>query len=274
MLLGMKTALACIVSLAATMGCKRDADPSSSETASLERSIEAPLAQPVLPEASDEVAAAREPSGGDGESVEAIVDRLKAEPSPSSLEANPGVLEEVDDTGLGRDLTVELKEALGTPTECLEGLEQATSTTVRVTVSALVRPSGAVIQATAAGTGLSPQARQCIARRAEAVGLKPLGDSESQRISTVVEVDYAPLSSVVESAEAGAPDPELRNVREPLPKRPEIEPSGRPIQEPTSRPIQEPTSRPIQEPNSRRIRGPEPRPIDGWDVDESSKEWR
>jgi hypothetical protein len=51
-------------------------------------------------------------------------------------------------------------------------------------------------------------------------------------------------------------------------------PSGRPFQAPKSRPIQEPTSRPIQEPSSRRIRGPEPRPIDGWDVDESSKDWR
>ena len=53
-----------------------------------------------------------------------------------------------------------------------------------------------------------------------------------------------------------------------------VRPSGRPIQEPTSRPIQEPSSRPIQEPSSRKPRGPKPRPIDGWDVDESAKDWR
>lgn len=185
------------------------------------------------------------------------------------------VLDVADDEPSSRDLAAELNAAVGIPTDCTRDFERATATTIRVTISALVRPSGTVIQATASGNGLSPQARQCIARRTETVVLAPLDDGVPRRVSTVIDIDYVPTAtSAVKSAKAGASDPTPRNVREPLPKRPEVAPSGRPIQEPTSRPIQDPTSRPIQEPSSRRIRGPQPRPIDGWEVDESSKDWR
>ena len=182
--------------------------------------------------------------------------------------------DQVDEPQGARDLAAELNAAIGIPTDCTADFERATPTTIRVTLNALVRPSGAVIQATATGTGLTLLARQCIARRAEAVVLQPLEDGLSQRVSTVIEIEYSPPSSTVVGTKAGAPDPQLRNVREPLPKRPEVGPSGRPIQDPTSRPIQDPTSRPIQEPSSRKVRGPQPRPIDGWDVDESAKDWR
>ena len=175
--------------------------------------------------------------------------------------------------GPARDLAAELNAAVGVPSECLVDLTRATPTTIRVSVSALVRPSGAIIQPTASGTGLSRQAEQCVARRVDAVVLKPLDGDASQRVSTVIEIPYEPPREVV-GTKVGAPDPELRNVREPLPPRREAAPSGRPIQEPTSRPIQEPSSRPIQEPSSRKPRGPKPRPIDGWDVDESAKDWR
>jgi hypothetical protein len=173
-----------------------------------------------------------------------------------------------------RDLGAELGAAIGIPTDCTTDFARATPTTIRVEVTALVRPSGAVTQASAAGTGLTLSARQCIARRAESVVLPPLEEGLSQRVSTLIEIDYVPASSTVIGVQAGAPDPRLRNTRDPLPPRSEVAPSGRPIQEPTSRPIQEPGSRPIQEPSSRRVRGPQPRPIDGWDVDESSKDWR
>lgn len=178
----------------------------------------------------------------------------------------------LEDESAPRDLSAELKEAVGVPDDCVQDLRRVTPTTLRLTVTALVRPSGVVIQPSVSGTGISQEARQCIARRVSSVVLRPLPDDVSQRVSTVIEIEYVPPS--VRGAKAGAPDPELRNVREPLPKRPEVAPSGRPIQEPTSRPIQDPTSRPIQEPKSRKVRGPQPRPIDGWETDESSKEWR
>ncbi|HSN84030.1 MAG TPA: hypothetical protein VLS88_15730 [Polyangiales bacterium] len=177
-----------------------------------------------------------------------------------------------DDETAPRDLSAELNQAVGVPDDCVQDLTRVTPTTLRVTVTALVRPSGVVIQPSVSGAGISQEARQCIARRVGNVVLRPLPDDVSQRVSTVIEIEYVPPS--VRGAKAGAPDPELRNVREPLPKRPEVAPSGRPIQEPTSRPIQDPTSRPIQDPKSRKVRGPQPRPIDGWETDESSKEWR
>lgn len=178
----------------------------------------------------------------------------------------------LEDESAPRDLSAELNEAVGVPDDCVQDLRRVTPTTLRLTVTALVRPSGVVIQPSVSGTGISQEARQCIARRVSNVVLRPLPDDVSQRVSTVIEIEYVPPS--VRGAKAGPPAPELRNVREPLPKRPEVAPSGRPIQEPTSRPIQEPTSRPIQEPGSRKVRGPQPRPIDGWETDESSKEWR
>lgn len=43
---------------------------------------------------------------------------------------------------------------------------------------------------------------------------------------------------------------------------------------PSGRPIQESRSRTVQDPSSRKPRDPKRRPIDGWDVDESAKDWR
>jgi hypothetical protein len=171
-----------------------------------------------------------------------------------------------------RDLAAELNAAVGVPTDCVRDFEAVNPTTLRITVSAIVRPSGRVIEPAVYGTGLSQAARECIARRAGAVVLRPLDDEVSQRASTIIEIQYAPPPIV--EAEPGVPEPRLRNVREPLPKRREVAPSGRPIQEPTSRPIMDPTSKPIQEPTSRKIRGPKPRPIDGYDVDENAQDWR
>jgi hypothetical protein len=171
-----------------------------------------------------------------------------------------------------RDLAAELKAAVGSLTECVRDLQTSQETAIRVDVSATVRPTGRVILAEASGTGLSNDARQCITRRIEAVALKPLDDAASRRVSATIEIAQTPATIL--GAPVGAPEPQLRNVRQPLPPRPEVAPSGRPIQDTAARPIQDGTSRPIQETPSRRITGPKPRPIDGHEVDESAKQWR
>lgn len=264
----MRHLLVCLISLALLVGCQRS-EPASD--APYEGTVEPSEDQPSqdleksapaepgvgTPEPSAEVAPGSAAQAGDPQERDEGGEEESAEPH---------------DEAATRDLSAELHDAVGEPRECIQDFERATPTTLQITVTALVRPSGAVIQPSVSGAGLSQDARQCIARRVSSVVLKPLRDDASQRVSTVIAIDYVPPSVV--GAKAGAPDPELRNVREPLPKRPEVAPSGRPIQEPTSRPIQEPTSRPIQEPSSRKVRGPQPRPIDGWETDESSKEWR
>lgn len=244
-----------------TLGCRDEAAAPASETTSIEQeevqpNEEAPVEAPQGESAPDEA----EEASDDRSASDAPLDEEKGEPLDLAA-ATP------------RDLGVELRAAVGVPTDCLVDFTRATPTTIRVSVTAVVRPSGAIIQPTASGTGLSRQAEQCVARRVDAVVLTPLEDDVSQRVSTVIEIPYEPPREVV-GTKVGQPDPELRNVRQPLPSRREAAPSGRPVQEPTSRSIQEPTSRPIQDPSARKPRGPKPRPIDGWDVDESAKEWR
>jgi hypothetical protein len=191
-------------------------------------------------------------------------------PIPEPSEA-PVVVEDQEE-GPQRDLAAELNTAVGIPSDCVRDFEAVKPTTLRITLSATVRPSGRVIEPAAYGSGLSQAARQCIARRAAAVVLRPLDDEVSQRASTTIEIEYVP--PVIVEADPGVPEPRLRNVREPLPMRREVAPSGRPIMDPTSKPIMDPTARPIQEPTSRKIRGPKPRPIDGYDVDENAQDWR
>ena len=170
-----------------------------------------------------------------------------------------------------RDLAMELQRALGVPTNCLNDFRASGPRTIQIPIRATVRPSGAIIQPTVGGSGVSEAARECIARRVEAVRLDPLEKPLSQTVSTWVRIDYTP-SVVVESE--GEASLQLRNVKEPLPKRPEVAPSGFPIQEPTSRPIDPPTSKEPTGPTGRRLRGPKPRPIDGYGVDENAQEWR
>jgi len=264
--------VACFASAVLLMlGCRTEEAVQAPEPAAMEQQE----IQPSEPESSgsseERPASVVEPPGESSPSAIVSGEARDDLQSPEELPAG----EQVGNAAAApaRDLAAELNAAVGVPSECLVDLTRATPTTIRVSVSALVRPSGAIIQPTASGAGLSRQAEQCVARRVDAVVLKPLDGDVSQRVSTVIEIPYEPPREVV-GTKVGAPDPELRNVREPLPPRREAAPSGRPIQEPTSRPIQEPSSRPIQEPNSRKPRGPKPRPIDGWDVDESAKDWR
>lgn len=172
-----------------------------------------------------------------------------------------------------RDLAAELKSAIGTPTDCLTDFSVARPTKLRISVTATVRPTGMVITPSAYATGISTRARQCIERRAGTVVLPALEEPVSQTVSTIIEVDYEP--PVIVEADPGVPEPRLKNVREPLPKRPEVAPSGRPIQRPTSTLITGgfDGGRPPEGGKAKQIKGPKPRPIDGYDVDENAQEW-
>jgi hypothetical protein len=159
------------------------------------------------------------------------------------------------------------------PIDCVRDFVADRPTKIRASVSATVRPTGMIITPTVYGSGLSAAARACLEQRVALVVLRPLDKTVSETVATVIEIDYEP-PVIVESAPS-TPEPVLRNVREPLPKRPEVAPSGRPIQEPTSKWISGgfDGGRPIQEPSSKKIAGPKPRPIDGYDVDENAQDW-
>lgn len=173
-----------------------------------------------------------------------------------------------------RDLSAELKKRVGIPLDCVQDFTAPRPTQIRIGVTAVVRPTGIVITPSAYGMGLSSAARQCIERRVGTVVLEPLGEPVSERISTVIEIDYEP-ETIVES-EPGVPEPRLRDVQEPLPKRPDIPPSGVPIQAQTSKWISGgfDGGRPPEGPAPRKVEGPKPRPIDGYDVDQNAQVWR
>ena len=199
------------------------------------------------------------------------VDAPRPEPYRDVDVDTPGEVEEKPE----RDLAAELMTALGQPFDCIRDFTASSPTTIRVNVTATVRPTGLVITPSVYGSGLSNDARMCIERRAETVVLPALDEPVSQTVSTVIEMEYEP--SVIVEAEPGVPEPRLRNVREPLPKRPEVAPSGKPISGyPTEKWISGgfDGGRPIQEPTSRKIKGPKPKPIDGYDVDENAQDWR
>jgi len=172
-----------------------------------------------------------------------------------------------------RDLSAELNAAIGTPTECLRDFSARSPTKLRISVTATVRPTGMIIMPSAYGFGLSSKARECIERRVGTVVLKTLDEPVSQSVSTIVELDYEP--PVIVEAGRGVPEPQLKNVREPLPKRPEVAPSGVPIHAPPAKLISGgfDGGTPIQKPTSKKITGPKPRSIDGYEVDENAQQW-
>ena len=171
-----------------------------------------------------------------------------------------------------RDLGAELKAALGIPSDCVRDFVASSPTTLRINVSGIVRPTGIIIEPAAYGSGLSAAALGCIRQRVGLVVLDPLDDTVSKTASTVVEIKYQP--PVIVESDPGVPEPKLRNVREPLPKRPDIPPSGKPIEGGTGRPIQGGTAKDPTGPQGVPITGPKPRPIDGYEVDENAQKWR
>ncbi|MGB8224578.1 MAG: hypothetical protein WCF10_18435 [Polyangiales bacterium] len=244
-----------------TLGCRSAKEPHAGE----DQAFEPDVASEQLPRVRSELG--EEPTTEPDGPVLFVEDDEGRE---EELEAE--VEEDLTKDVAMRDLAAELKAAVGIPSDCVRDFEASGRTRLQVNVSATVRPSGAIILPDAFGSGLSNDARRCITRRVDAVVLKPLDGEVSQRVFTIIEIDYVPPA--IFASDPGMPEPQLRNVREPLPPRREVAPSGTPIQDRSGRPIQEQRSRPIQEPSSRKIRGPKPRAIDGYEVDENAKEWR
>jgi len=198
------------------------------------------------------------------------LDPLEA-PEPRELERI--VIGKRTEETVQRDLGAELNAALGSPSMCVRDYVADRPTTIRISVSAIVRPTGMCIEPSAYGSGLSAAALKCIEDRVSTVVLEPLeGSEQSEKVSTVVEIAYQP--PVIVESEPGVPEPRLKNVKAPLPKRPEVAPSGRPIQAPTSKPIHGGIAKEASGPEGIPISGPKPRPIDGYDVDENAQEWR
>jgi hypothetical protein len=173
-----------------------------------------------------------------------------------------------------RDLDAELKAALGIPTDCVRDFVASAPTTIRISVTGIVRPTGMIIEPSAYGSGVSGAALDCVRQRVGMVVLESLDDTVSSTASAVIEIKYEP--PIIVESDPGVPEPKLRNVRAPLPKRPDIPPSGKRIQEPTSKPIEggEKTERPIEGPEPKKISGPKPRAIDGYELDENAQDWR
>jgi hypothetical protein len=170
-----------------------------------------------------------------------------------------------------RDLGAELRAAVGSPVDCLQDYRPSNTTSIRVDISAIVRPSGVVIEPSANGRGLSANDRGCIERRVGDVVLAPFDSSASQPVSTYLELAFqAPDAKEVN---VGARTPELKDVVEAQPKKPTIPRSGTPIETaPFDRP-DGPKGVPIEGPKGDKISGPKPKPIDGYEVEEDSEVW-
>ncbi|MEM7135717.1 MAG: hypothetical protein AAF500_04010 [Myxococcota bacterium] len=199
------------------------------------------------------------------------------EPEPAFDSAESVAEEEPQEEASDRNLATELNTAIGVPKDCVRDFEASNPRTLMVTVSATVRPTGVVITPQAYGAGLSDSARRCIERRVEGLALAPLEGDVSERVSTTIQIEYTP--GEVTASASSVPEPRLRNTKEPLPKRPEVQPSGRPIsgsskQRWISGGFDGGVQLPAEDPKARKIRGPKPRPIDGYDVDENSQDWR
>jgi hypothetical protein len=170
-----------------------------------------------------------------------------------------------------RDLAGELRAAVGSPVDCLQDYQPSTSTIVRVSISAIVRPSGLIIDPSASARGLSVNDRKCIEQRVGDVVLAALDAEASQPVSTYIDLSYQ--RPIVEEADVGGPAPKLKEVTEPLPKKETLRPSGVPIQKAPSVRPEGPQGVPIQGREGVPVEGPKPRPIQGYEVEEDAERW-
>lgn len=197
---------------------------------------------------------------------------------PSLPEPEPMLVGTARNEAVERDLGSELKAAVGLPTDCVRDFTSTSATTIRINVSAIVRPTGMCIEPTAYGSGLSPAALKCVEQRVGTVVLKPLEDTtQSKNASAVIEINYEP--PVIVEADPGTPVPELKNVVESMPKRPHIPLIGQggpgiPIEDPFRGWLQGGDVKHVEGPKPKKVSGPKPRPIDGYEVDENAQEWR
>jgi len=173
-----------------------------------------------------------------------------------------------------RDLAAELKAAVGTPIDCVRDFESSSPTTIRISVSAIIRLTGMIIEPSVYGAGLSESARKCIEDRVRNVVLQPFDDAVSKTVSTVIEINYRP--PVIVEVDPRVPEPNLPDVVHPLPKKESLpRGQGTPIEKTPYRPISGGAeTEPIQpQRDQRRIKGPKPRAIDGYEVDENAQDW-
>jgi len=173
-----------------------------------------------------------------------------------------------------RDLAAELKAAVGTPIDCVRDFESSSPTTIRISISAIVRLTGMIIEPSVYGAGLSESARKCIEDRVRNVVLQPLDDAVSKTVSTVIEINYRP--PVIVEVDPSVPEPNLPDVVHPLPKKESLpRGQGTPIEKMPYRPISGGAeTEPIQpQRGQQRIKGPKPRAIDGYEVDENAQDW-
>jgi hypothetical protein len=158
-----------------------------------------------------------------------------------------------------RDLASELREALGSPLDCIEDYQPASPKKIRVSITAVVRPTGMIIEPNASAAGLSANDVRCIEERIGAVILQPLAGQGSEHVATSVEIDYEPPA--VEAYRVSPPPPESDSVVHSLPKKEPIAPSGVPIDGPEAEPIDGPDGVPIDGPDAVEISGPKGVPI-------------
>ena len=184
---------------------------------------------------------------------EAVAAELAAEPT-EAVEAAP--------VEPARDLAAELRAAIGSPADCVRDYRPSSATLIRINISAVVRPTGMLIEPTATSRGLSMNDRRCIEQRVGDVTLSPLSGQASKPVSTYVDIQYKPPE--VEEDDVGAPPPPREGVVQPLPKKKPIAPSGVPIEGPAADPIEGPSGVPIEGPKGVPIEGPKPQPIDGY----------
>ncbi len=161
-----------------------------------------------------------------------------------------------------RDLAAELRAAVGSPADCVRDYRPSSPMLIRIDISAVVRPTGMIIEPSATGRGLSINDRRCIEQRIGDVILSPLSGQASEPVSTYVDIQYEPPE--VQEYDVGGAPPKLDNVVQPLPKKKPIAPSGVPIEGPAAEPIEGPSGVPIEGPQGVPIEGPKPKPIDGY----------
>ncbi|MBT8470399.1 MAG: hypothetical protein KJN97_16760 [Deltaproteobacteria bacterium] len=203
------------------------------------------------PDTAEAIEAAVQPKDTDTELV-----------AEETVAAAPAEAVDPDPVEPARDLAVELSAAIGSPADCLRDYRPVSATTIRVDLSAVVRASGMVIEASASGGGLSANDLRCVEQRAGDVVLSPLSGAASERVTAVVNIDYQPPR--VEEYDVGVPTPKLKNVVQPLPKKKPISPSGKPIEGPAPNRIDGPSGVPIDGPSGVPIQGPKPKPIEGY----------
>jgi hypothetical protein len=182
---------------------------------------------------------------------------VKTEPEPADLPVER--LPSEQPTEPVRDLAAELREAVGSPADCLRDYRPSTAKTISVRISALVRPTGLVVEPRASGAGLSKNDQRCVEERVGGAILRPLEGSASQPVSTYIEIEYTPPA--VQSYDVAPPPPPSPNVVPSLPKKEPIAPSGEPIEGPAAKPIEGPAPKPIEGPSGEPIEGPAPVPI-------------